>query len=155
TQAQAMPITLSERDKTETVRADFFAEEVRRELAAMYGSPVLYEGGLTVKTTVRPDYQDLSDRALRKALREYDHRWGYRGPLGKLETLDGWADQLAIMPHDNVVALEGEHLAVALSVGKDSVSVGLDNGEKGTVPFEHMKWARKSTGHLSYGATPS
>ncbi|MBA4274622.1 MAG: penicillin-binding protein, partial [Alphaproteobacteria bacterium] len=49
--ATATPITLNARSQTETAHADYFAEEVRRRLATMYGSDVLYKGGLFVKTT--------------------------------------------------------------------------------------------------------
>ena len=36
------------------MRADYFAEEVRRELFARYGEAGLYKGGLSVRTTLDP-----------------------------------------------------------------------------------------------------
>ncbi|OYW13946.1 MAG: hypothetical protein B7X02_01070, partial [Rhodospirillales bacterium 12-54-5] len=50
--ALATRIITKQRDKDDIARADFFAEEVRRALATMYGSDVLYNGGLFVKTTL-------------------------------------------------------------------------------------------------------
>ena len=35
--------------------ADYFTEEVRRELIARYGENALYEGGLSVRTTLDPE----------------------------------------------------------------------------------------------------
>jgi len=49
---------------TESVQADFFAEEVRRNLLAAYGEKGLYEGGLTVSTTLDPAFQAVADKAL-------------------------------------------------------------------------------------------
>ncbi len=87
--AMATPILTRTRDKGEVAHADFFAEEVRRALATMYGSNVLYEGGLFVKTTLNPAFQDYADRALRTALMMYDQRHGYRGPIATLRNEDG------------------------------------------------------------------
>ena len=42
------------------VQADFFAEEVRRNLMAAYGEKGLYEGGLTVSTTLDPAIQSVA-----------------------------------------------------------------------------------------------
>ncbi|MEJ0009633.1 MAG: hypothetical protein WDN72_03340 [Alphaproteobacteria bacterium] len=45
---------------------------------------MLYGGGLFVKTTLNPDYQDYADRALRFALTQYDRRHGWRGAIANL-----------------------------------------------------------------------
>ena len=47
-QAKAEKLQYRRRGDTEVVQADFFAEEVRRNLMAAYGEKGLYEGGLTV-----------------------------------------------------------------------------------------------------------
>ena len=56
-QAKAEKLQLRHRGATESVQADFFAEEVRRNLLAAYGEKGLYEGGLTVSTTLDPAFQ--------------------------------------------------------------------------------------------------
>src|SRR5215469_6548987 len=48
--AEELPITLHKRDETELVKADYFAEEVRRELLTRYGDKDLYQAGLSVRT---------------------------------------------------------------------------------------------------------
>ena len=40
--------------------AGFFAEEVRRELLERYGEKKLYEGGLSVRTTLDPKTQMMA-----------------------------------------------------------------------------------------------
>src|SRR5690348_160291 len=52
--ARAEKLVLRKKGPTEVVTADFFAEEVRRNLLAAYGEKGLYEGGLTVSTTLDP-----------------------------------------------------------------------------------------------------
>ena len=44
--------------------AGYFAEEVRRELADRYGEKKLYEGGLSVRTTLDPKMQVMARKAL-------------------------------------------------------------------------------------------
>ena len=45
------PLVLRQRAPTETVEADYFVEEVRRELVAQLRRGRLYQGGLSVRTT--------------------------------------------------------------------------------------------------------
>ncbi|HEX3494261.1 MAG TPA: transglycosylase domain-containing protein, partial [Methylocella sp.] len=58
--------------------AGFFAEEVRRELSDRYGEKKLYEGGLSVRSTLDPKMQLLARRALVDGLVRYDEAHGFR-----------------------------------------------------------------------------
>src|SRR5690348_8290512 len=72
TAAKAEPLEQRDRAETDRVTADYFAEEVRRELAQRFGQDSLYKKGLTVRATVNPNLQVDADNALRKALTSYD-----------------------------------------------------------------------------------
>jgi penicillin-binding protein 1A len=60
--------------------APFFVEEVRKHLERQYGAKVLYENGLSVRTTLDATLQDLANHALENGLRRIDKRHGYRRP---------------------------------------------------------------------------
>src|ERR1700704_5026030 len=60
--------------------APFFVEEVRKHLEKQYGAKVLYEDGLSVRTTLDTTLQDTASRALEHGLRRIDKRHGYRKP---------------------------------------------------------------------------
>src|SRR5918992_1830770 len=64
--------------------AEYFAEEVRRELYERYGEKKLYEGGLSVRTTLDPKLQVVARKVLIDGLIKFDERQGYRGPVQKL-----------------------------------------------------------------------
>ena len=64
--------------------ANYFKEEVRKELYALYGSDVLYNEGLVVKTSIDTSLQYLADKALMRGLINYDKKKGWRGPLDKI-----------------------------------------------------------------------
>jgi penicillin-binding protein 1A len=78
------PLEIRQRGETEVAEAAHFAEEVRRELVRLYGDYGLYEGGLSVRTTLDPRLQMAAERALRDGLIAYDRRHGWRGPLARL-----------------------------------------------------------------------
>lgn len=145
-EAIAKPILTREQDATEFATAAFFAEDVRRQLVDMYGSDVLYEGGLTVHSTVDPVMQKYARDALRNALVAYDRRHGYRGEVRKVDS-GNWLKELRDFSELRSIALvEGERLAVVLRVSGDEARVGLTNGLDGSLPLANMKWAAGSKG---------
>lgn len=138
--AIATPITLHARDKTEVARADFFSEEVRREIAAKYGDDALYKGGLFVKTTLDPELQEYADAGLHYALRQYDHRKGYRGPIDHMDHFKQWQKDLdAIQLAKRIPLFEDERLALVADVGK-KVTVFFSNNTKGSLDKDSVKW---------------
>src|SRR5205814_2120875 len=64
--------------------AEYFAEEVRRDLNDRYGEKKLYEGGLSVRTTLDPKLQSIARKALVDGLVRFDETQGYRGPVSTL-----------------------------------------------------------------------
>ena len=73
--------------------APFFVEEVRKRLERQYGAKVLYENGLSVRTTLDATMQEAANRAIERGLRRVDKRHGYRKPkrnvLAERHTIDG------------------------------------------------------------------
>ncbi|EWY39953.1 penicillin-binding protein 1A [Skermanella stibiiresistens SB22] len=140
-EAKAEPLEVRRRDETDYVTADYFAEEVRRELLARFGERSLYEGGYSVRTTVDPKLQDIATSSLRDGLIAYDRKHGWRGSVGKLESFDNWSKQLT----DMAVPPGGEiwRMAAVLEVEADEALIGLADGAKGRVPLAELKWARR------------
>ncbi|GAB4195806.1 MAG: penicillin-binding protein 1A [Thalassobaculales bacterium] len=154
--AMALPVTLRRREAEEFTRADFFAEEVRRQLLARYGEKGLYQGGLSVRTTLDPTLQQHADRALRDGLIAYDRRHGWRGPVGRLapDLLSGtaWMDALRRLPPPP--GLGSWRLVVVLEVSAQSATIGFLDGSRGTVPFSEMAWARPWREEQRFGPPP-
>ena len=144
--------------------ADYFAEEVRRQLNDMYGDQMLYEGGLSVRTSLDPGLQVLARQALIDGLIKFDTAQGWRGPVSHIDDLTSdWGVPLgAVSPLSDVIEWR---LAVVLAVTAKDASIGLqpshDPGsgalmsdrDTGTIPLDQMKWARKlQTGKSANGA---
>lgn len=142
--ALATPIVMVNRSQDEVTSADFFAEEVRRSLAEMYGSHALYEGGLTVKTTVDPTLQEAADASLREALVAYDRRYGYRGPIKQLGNIDNWESSFSTLAKGFAVPLfDGQKLGLVIEVLAAKATLGFADGSRGVIPLSELKWARK------------
>ncbi len=138
--AEAEPLVVRTRDETEVARADYFAEEVRRELIGRFGEEELYRGGLSVRTSLDPRLQAIADTALRAGLRSYDRRHGWRGPIARIGVAEGWPARLAAVPPP--AGLAPWRLAAVLAVEADKATIGLADGSRGHIPLQELLWAR-------------
>ncbi|MCB1496168.1 MAG: penicillin-binding protein 1A [Bauldia sp.] len=133
--------------------ADYFAEEVRRQLAEMFGEKALYEGGLSVRTSLDPTLQVYARKALMNGLIKFDRARGYRGPVKHFEEIgEDWGKTVGevealsdVVEWRLAIVLEssGNGLKVGLQPGQ-TPGGGLDDArETATVPPSQMKWAGK------------
>lgn len=152
--ARNEPLQLRRRPESETVSADFFAEEVRRQIYARYGESTLYEGGLAVRTTLDSDMQPVVEKALRDGLVAYDRRHGWRGAIGKLASLDNWKTELPKLAETKPLGQSGWLLAAVLKIENDRVAIGTSDGKEGSIPFAEMTWARPNLEEQRIGNPP-
>ncbi|HEX6440670.1 MAG TPA: penicillin-binding protein 1A [Stellaceae bacterium] len=153
--AKAEPLALRRREETEIVNAPYFAEEVRRDLLARYGWKAVYEGGLSVRTSLDPKLQIAADKALRDGLIGYDRaHGGWRGAVGHIDPGPDWRARLAGTPLPAGAGSVGWQLAVVLRTEGDGAAIGLKNGETGRIPFAQIRWARPLSEAGTLGAFP-
>ena len=141
--SQAEPLMTHQRSETQFVTAEYFAEEVRRELAERYGEKELYKGGLSVRTSLNPKFQEIADRVVQKGLQDYDLRHGWRGPLMHLEDeASAQPLQQRLTAIEPVPGLGKWRMAVVLDVTDAAALIGLTDGSSGHIPLAQLKWAR-------------
>src|SRR6187397_2010400 len=102
---------------------EYFAEEVRRDIFERYGEKKLYEGGLSVRTTLDPKLQVMARKTMTDGLVKFDETQGYRGPVTKLVAAGDWGQKLAEVKQLNDIA--PWRLAVVLETGDQSARIGL------------------------------
>lgn len=135
--------------------ADYFVEDVRRQLQTMYGEEKLYGGGLSVRTTLDPKMQLVARRALIDGLLRFDMQRGWRGPVAQIAAGGDWGAKLAEVKV--LTDVPEWRLATVLAVDAKEARIGLQppllvsgelstKRETGSVAFEEMKWARWATG---------
>ena len=150
--AKKQPLGVNPRKKGSYLFAsEYFAEEVRREIIQRYGDEALYEGGLSIRTTLDPRLQRAARSALIKGLQAYDHKRGYRGPVTTLEPADDWGISLnKVKPFSDVPEWK---LATVLAVSDSIAEIGLrpptgvdgkvlPERQEATIRLENNKWAK-------------
>ena len=150
-EASALPLVVAESGGGDRFSADFFNEEVRRRLVELYGFDALYEGGLSVRSTLDPRLQAIAEKAMRDGLISYDRRHGWRGPLAQIE-LDNWQENLHAL--EISVGRPSWRLAAVLDVEKEAISIGFKDGTEGRVDHAQMRWARPWLEGQVVGARP-
>ncbi|MEM7041409.1 MAG: penicillin-binding protein 1A [Pseudomonadota bacterium] len=137
------PLVMSQRDDTELVSADYFTESVRRRLIADHGESALYEGGLSIRTTILPALQATAERALHDGLIAYDRRHGWRGPAGRIELAEGADWQMQLLDLKRPSGLPQWKLGVVLVAGTEAASIGLLEGRTVDLTLDAVSWARE------------
>jgi penicillin-binding protein 1A len=151
--AKAEPLGVKpRRTGTYLFAGEYFTEEVRREIISRYGENALYEGGLSVRTTIDPNLQLIARKAMQHGLLKYDTLRGYRGPVARIEMGADWG-----VPLGEVKGLSDVpewRLAVVLESSDAGLSIGLQpkreisgalsaERETATVAAEDMSFAMR------------
>jgi penicillin-binding protein 1A len=150
--AKRQPLNVVQRASSARIfAAEYFAEEVRREIYDRYGEKKLYEGGLSIRTTLDTKYQMLARKVLTNGLVRYDEVHGWRGPVMQIDIEGDWGTKLADVKALTDVA--PWRIAVVLETGDQTARIGLQPDREpggavsnerpvGILPLEGMKWAK-------------
>ncbi len=135
------PLRISQRDAEEFIKADYFTEEVRRWLFNKFGESELYGGGLSVRTTLDPQFQSHAEKALRDGLISYDRRHGWRGPLANIgPKSEGWRERFAAL--ELKLPRVPWRLALIREVTSMAARFIFEDGIEGKLALADLVWAR-------------
>ena len=161
--ARKEPLIVANRaNGARTFAGEFFAEEVRRDIFERYGEKKLYEGGLSVRTTLDPKIQVMARKTMAAGLVNYDEAQGYRGAVSKLDISGDWGVKLADVK--SLSDISPWRMAVVLETSDQSARIGFQPGRElggavakerqtGLITIDGVKWARVASGPMR-GKTP-
>jgi len=162
--ARKQPLVVTSRGNgAHTFAGEYFAEEVRRDVFEHYGEKTLYEGGLSVRTTLDPKLQVMARKTMVAGLVNYDEQQGWRGALSKIDVSGDWGVKLADIK--SLSDISPWRMAVVLETSDQSARVGFQPGRQlggavskerqtGIITLDGVKWARAAAGP-SRGKTPT
>ncbi|WGS17953.1 MULTISPECIES: penicillin-binding protein 1A [unclassified Bradyrhizobium] len=162
--ARKEPLVVTNRASgAHTFAGEYFSEEVRRDIFERYGEKKLYEGGLSVRTTLDPKIQVMARKTMVAGLVKYDEQQGYRGPIQKLDISGDWGVPLADIK--SLSDISPWRMAVVLETSPQSARIGFQPGrelggavskqrETGIVTLDGVRWAKAASGPLR-GKTPA
>ena len=145
-EATSQPITAYFHGAEIDLYAPYISEMVRAEMVSRYGIDKAYNSGYKVFTSVESHVQQAAQTALVNNLHAYDMRHGFRGPEATL-----WDPQTEPAPSEpkllNILKEVNElgplKTAAVLNVYDKSAEVILKSGERTTLTWDNLKWARK------------
>ncbi len=140
---QSTPIETSLNQNNLKFESDYYLEEIRKQILSIYGEDYLYNGGLSVRSSLNTSTQIIADNALKSGLLAYDKRHGYRGALNN-NTDPKWYKNY--INHKNY-----KHFKVArvTQIDENDNKAKLEvliNKKLVTGYLNDFKWARKSLG---------
>jgi len=162
--ARKDPLAVTTRTNAAHIFAgEYFAEEVRRDVFERYGEKKLYEGGLSVRTTLDPKLQVMARQTMTAGLVRFDEAQGWRGALNKLDVTGDWGVKLADVKSLSDIA--PWRMAVVLETSEQSARIGFQPGRElggavskarqiGLITLEGVRWAKPATGPMR-GKTPT
>ncbi|HET6156836.1 MAG TPA: penicillin-binding protein 1A [Dongiaceae bacterium] len=150
--ARTEPLELHSRATTEHVVADYFAEEVRREIVQRFGEKGLYQQGLAIRATIDPRLQEIADRVLRQHLVAYDKTQGYRGPLQHVDSVLDWQTILQGLPP--MPWLYDWQPAIVTEATNAAATIGFKDGTTGEIQVGDLGWAHLRSPQGRLGPAP-
>jgi len=130
---------------------EYFAEEVRRDIFERYGEKKLYEGGLSIRTTLDPKIQVMARKTMVAGLVNYDEAQGWRGPISKLDMTGDWGTALADVK--SLSDVSPWRMAVVLESNDQSARIGFQPARElggavakerqtGLITLEGVRWTK-------------
>src|SRR3954470_2204778 len=162
--ARKDPLTIASRNTGAHIFAgEYFAEEVRRDIFERYGEKKLYEGGLSVRTTLDPKVQVMARKAMVAGLVKYDQEQGWRGAVSKIDVSGDWGVKLADIK--SLSDISPWRMAVVLETSDQSARIGFQpprelggavskERQTGLITLDGVKWAKPASGPQK-GRTPT
>src|SRR3977135_2088102 len=134
---------------------EYFAEEVRRDVFERYGEKKLYEGGLSVRTTLDPKLQVMARKTMAAGLVNFDEAQGWRGAMSKLDISGDWGVKLAEIK--SLSDISPWRMAVVLETSDQSARIGFQPSRElggavskerqtGNITLDGVRWAKAAAG---------
>jgi penicillin-binding protein 1A len=154
--ARKEPLVVTSRSNAAHIFAgEYFAEEVRRDIFERYGEKKLYEGGLSVRTSLDPKLQIMARKSMVAGLVKFDEAQGWRGAPHKIDLGGDWGVKLAEVK--SLSDISPWRMAVVLETSDQSARVGFQPGrelggavsktrETGLISLDGVKWAKAASG---------
>ena len=145
---QKEEINLKKRKIKLLKEANYYSEEIRRNIKENYGFDKLYAEGLSIKSALDVDYQLHALSALRSGIESYDRRHGWRGAILNTKFDVKWKEKLKQKKTDSSL---GWKFVEIIDVNESEiVFTVVSSKEEGKIQVKDLKWAIKQTIYDSF-----
>ena len=138
-------IKLKKKQKIYLEDAQYYIEDVRKNVIESLTYDKVYKQGLNINTPIDLDLQKLATNSLRSGLISYDQRKGWRGALIKKPYNSNWHKDLDKYKLEKSINWK---LAIVKKLNKFSAIVETIDKDDGVIEYKDISWTKKEFNQL-------
>ncbi|MBD1171386.1 PBP1A family penicillin-binding protein [Pelagibacterales bacterium SAG-MED04] len=138
-------IILSKNKKIYLEDAQYFIEDVRKNVIENFTYDKVYKQGFNINTPINLEFQKIATNSLRDGLISYDQRKGWRGPLNTKIYNNNWNKDLKKF---NLEKSIGWSLAIVKKINKFSAEIETEDKIQGVIKYKDISWTKKEFKNL-------
>ena len=133
-------IVLSKNKKIYLEDAQYFIEDVRKNVIEKFTYDKVYKQGLNINTPINLEFQKFATTSLRNGLISYDQRKGWRGPLANKIYNNNWNKDLEKFDLEKTIDWS---LAIVKKINKFSAEIETKDKIEGVIEYKDISWTKK------------
>jgi len=133
-------IKLKKSEKIYLEDAQYYIEDVRKDIIEKLSYDKVYKEGLNINTPINLNLQRIATESLRNGLIDYDKRRGWRGALKNIKYSENWFDKFKEYQLEKTLGWE---VAIVKKISKFSVTIETENKENGSIKYDDISWTKK------------
>ncbi|MDC3184699.1 PBP1A family penicillin-binding protein [Candidatus Pelagibacter sp.] len=138
-------IVLSKNKKIYLEDAQYFIEDVRKNVIENFTYDKVYKQGFNINTPINLEFQKIATNSLRKGLISYDQRKGWRGPLTSKIYNSNWNKDLKKFELEKSINWS---LAIVKNINKFSAEIETKDKIEGIIEYKDISWTKKEFKNL-------
>ena len=135
------PIQLKKTKKIFLEDAQYYIEDVRKNIIEKLTYEKVYKQGYNINTPINLELQKIATNSLRNGLISYDKRKGWRGPILNLQNKNNWFKNIN-KKHKLEKSIKWD-LAIVKKVNKFDAVIETENKEEGIINYKEITWTKK------------
>jgi len=133
-------IKLKKSEKIYLEDAQYYIEDVRKDIIEKLSYDKVYKEGLNINTPINLNLQRIATESLRDGLIDYDKRRGWRGALKNIKYSENWFDKFKEYQLEKTLGWE---VAIVKKISKFSATIETENKENGSIKYDDISWTKK------------
>ena len=135
------PIELKKVKKVFLENAQYYIEDVRKNIIEKLTYDKVYNQGYNINTPINLELQKIATQSLRNGLVAYDRRKGWRGPIKNIKYSKGWYKKV-----EKKFRLEKSiewQIAIVKKINQFNSKIETENGLQSLINYKDISWTKK------------
>ena len=135
------PIELKKVKKVYLENAQYYIEDVRKNIIEKLTYNKVYNQGYNINTPINLELQKIATQSLRNGLVAYDRRKGWRGPIKNIKYSKDWYKKV-----EKKFRLEKSiewQIAIVKKINQFNSKIETENGLQSLINYKDISWTKK------------